>query len=391
MRPTLILLIYFLLASNAIGQNILTPDDAIRAALQNHPSVKAAAFEVQAKKYGEKTALNLPNPEVNIESPTGEFYAVGVLQSFEFPTVYSRQKQVAKAETALAQAGQRVSENDLRYMVRSLYLETQVAEFQAQQWRDRDTLYQQIAATAVRQFAAGEIDFLQKTMAENEAGEVRIERQAAEAQALQSRLLLAQWTGDTTNAPLLPLAPSEASFTLQNERLAESSPSVAYEQEAALVAERQVDLAKSRALPNFSLGYLNQGERSTPIDYRFRASVGVPLWFGQYRAGRQAAESEARAAWNRAEAQKLSVKTELDRLRTEAVSAFMQLQYARQEALPRSRALIEAAVRMREAGQIDYVTFLRTLDEAYAIQRDYTIRLQAFETARIQMFYLSGQ
>ena len=50
----------------AFSQKILTPDDAIRAALQNHPSVKAAAFDVQAKKYGEKTALNMPNPEVNV-------------------------------------------------------------------------------------------------------------------------------------------------------------------------------------------------------------------------------------------------------------------------------------------------------------------------------------
>ena len=47
--------------------------------------------------------------------------------------------------------------------------------------------------------------------------------------------------------------------------------------------------------------------------------------------------------------------------------------------------------RLREAGQMDYVTFLRTLDEAYAIQRDYAAQMQTFETARIQLLYLSGQ
>jgi outer membrane protein TolC len=391
MKLTLKILTFILLADSAVGQNVLTPDSAVAAAFQNHPSVKAAAYDVQAKKYAEKTALNLPNPEVNVESPTGEFYAVGVLQSFEFPTVYSHQKQVVKAETALAQAGQRVSENDLRYTVRTLYLEAQVAEYQVAQWQQRDSLYQQIVVAAGRQFAAGEIDFLQKTLAENEAGKIRLERQAAEVKAVQSRLQLAQWTGDTSKAPLLPLAPNEAGFVLENEKLAAVSPRVAYEKEAAQVAERQADLAKSRALPNFSLGYLNQGASNTPIDYRFRASVGVPLWFGQYRAGRQAAESEAQAAWSRAAAQELTVKTELDRLRSEAVAALMQVQYAQQEALPRSQALIAAAARMREAGQIDYVIFLRTLDEAYAIRRDYANQLQAFETARIQMLYLAGQ
>lgn len=210
---------------------------------------------MQAKKYGEKTALNLPNPEVNVESPTGEFYAVGVLQSFDFPTVYSRQKQVAKAETALAQAGQRVSENDLRYMVRSLYLETQVAEFQAQQWRDRDTLYQQIAATAARQFTAGEIDFLQKTIAENEAGNLHRERLSAERMVEGLRQNLTTFTGLSDLGTLLPLNADTLGLLAMPDIAA--NPAVAYEQQAVQVAKKQINLAKSRTLPNFSLGYLN--------------------------------------------------------------------------------------------------------------------------------------
>lgn len=253
-----------LLSLPAFSQNTLTPEAAVAAALQNHPAARTAAFDVQAKRYGEKAALNLPNPEVNAESPTGEFYAIGVSQSFEFPTVYARQQQVAKAETALAQASQRMSENDLRYAVRSLYLEAQVAEYQIRQWAERDSLYQLIAATAVRQFAAGEIDFLQKTMAESEAGNIRSEHLAAEVRAMQLRRQLAQWTGDTLGLRLLPLLPDDADFALQNSPAA--SPSVAYEQQAAQIAERQISLAKSRALPNFSIGYLNQGPRSTPLD-----------------------------------------------------------------------------------------------------------------------------
>lgn len=389
MRSTLISLIFLWLAGHTFGQNFLTAEAAVAAALQNHPAARAAAYDVQAKKYGEKAALNLPNPEVNAESPTGEFYAVGVLQSFDFPTVYARQRQVAKAETALAQAGQRISENDLRYTVHSLYLEAQVADYQARQWAECDSLYQLVAAAAVRQFAAGEIDFLQKTMAESEAGNIRSEHLAAEVKAMQLRRQLAQWTGDTLGLRLLPLLPDDASFALKNN--AAASPAVAYEQQAAQVAERQVSLAKSRALPNFSIGYLNQGPRSTPLDYRFRASIGVPLWAGQYRAGRQAAEAEAQAASSRAEAQQWTVKMELDRLRTESVTALARVQYHQREALPRSQALIAAATRMRQAGQVDYVTFLRTLDEAYTVQREYAEQVNVLNAARLRMRYLVGE
>jgi len=366
----------------------ITPEDAVSAALQNHPGTKASAYAVKAKKYGEKAAINLPNPEVNAESPTGEFYAVGVLQSFEFPTVYAWQKKVAKSETALAQAGQRVNENDLRYTVRTLYLEAQVAEYQSRQWSMRDSLYEAIGITAARQFAAGEIDFLQKTLAENGAGTVHQERLAAEQKVSVLRQQLASFTGLSNLGILLPLA-------LDTTGLAalpgiSENPSVAYDQQAAQLAERQVNLAKSRALPNFSLGYLNQGPRSTPIDYRFRASVGVPLWAGQYRAGANAAKAESQAAAARVEVQSQVVAFEQARAKSDAATALANVRYYEREALPRSRSLIVAATRMRDAGQVDYVTFLRTLDESFAIQQEYVDQLQALNVAQLRLRYLAG-
>ncbi|HRI62296.1 MAG TPA: TolC family protein, partial [Saprospiraceae bacterium] len=354
-----------------------------------HPLAKAGTFDVQAKMYAEKTAFNMPNPEINVESPTGEFYAVGVSQSFEFPTIYSRQKKVAKATTALAQAGQRVSENDLRFTVRSLYLEAQLAAYQSRQWAERDSLYQAIAAAAARQFNAGEIDFLQKTMTDNEAGNVHQERLAAEQKSATLYQQLATFTGLTNPGTLSPLLADTVGMFLIPDIA--NNPSVVYEQQVVQLSERQISLAKSRALPNFSLGYLNQGASNTPVEYRFRAGIGIPLWVGQYSAGTKSTKAENQAAAARAEAQRQAVALELQRVRTEAVTAFRQVQYSEQEALPRSRSLIVAALRMREAGQMDYLAFLRTLDEAYSIQRNYTTQTQAFETARIQMLYLTGQ
>lgn len=389
MRVALKILIIFALPGLAWAQNTVAPEDAIRAALQNHPLIKAAAFDVQAKKYAEKSALNLPNPEVNAESPTGQFYAVGVLQSFEFPTVYARQKQVAKAETALAQAGQRISENDLRYAVRTMYLDAQVADYQSRQWRTRDSLYQAIAVAADRQFDAGEIDFLQKTLVENEAGKVARERFAAEQLALTTTAQLNTLTGLTDWDALLPLRPDTTG--LGGSSGPGANPALLYEQQSIQVAEKQVALAKSKALPNFSIGYMNQGERETPMDYRFRASIGLPLWVGQYRAGVNVAKAESQAAVARADAQSQAIAIQLQRTNTEALMALGFVRYYEQEALPRSRALISAVLRMRDAGQTDYVTFLKTLDEAFAIQREYAVQIQAFETARIQRLYLAGQ
>lgn len=387
MRKIEILLGLLLATLPAFAQT--TPEAAVAAALRNHPLTKAATFDVQGKKYGEKAAFNLSNPELNAESPTGEFYTIGVTQSFEFPTVYARQKKVAQAETALAQAGQRVRENELRYNVRSLYLEAQLAEYQASLWTSRDSLYQAMVATAIRQFTGGEIDFLQRTLAEQEAGGVRQERIVAEQNAVALRRQLATYTGLDDIGTLLPLQADTVGLIALPDMA--GNPSVGYEQQVAQVAEQQVSLAKSRALPNFSLGYLNQSVRSTPVEYRFRASVGIPLWAGQYRAATSAAQAESQAASARVAAQSQSVALELVRAQTEAATTLSRLQYYQREALPRSRSLITTATRMRAAGQVDYLTFLRTLDGAYAIQRAYADQVQALNVAQLRLRYLSGQ
>lgn len=387
MKKIIIMPALLLLGWSASAQ--LSPDAAIAAARQNHPLMQAATFELQALQLAERASLNLPKPEVTLESPTGEFYALGFMQSFEFPTVYTRQKQVAKAQTALAETGRQLSENELRYTVRVLYLNAQVADEQARQWAQQDSLYQAIYAAASRQFAVGEIDFLQKTRAENEAGQVHLQRLAAAQRALLARQQLMQYTGLSEINGLFPLYPDSGFIGVPP--IAYTNPQLAYSQQEVQLAQKQISLAQSQALPNFSIGYMNQGPQNTPLDYRIRASVGIPLWVGQYRATQQAAESQAQAAQSRAESQRQALDMQLQQAYAEAQISWEAVRYAQTEALPRSYTLIQTASRMREAGQIDYITFMRTLEEAYLIQRQYTEQLNALNLSQVQLRYLRGE
>ena len=413
MKFILVLFTVCLFAKPSAAQRVLTVEDAVAAALQQHPSAKAAILEVEAKKMAEKAALNLSNPEINAESPTGEFYTIGVLQSFEFPTVYKRQKQVAQAETALAQAGAAMSQNELRYQIRSAYLDIQTLEYQTSTAKKRDSLYQKIAAAAVRQMDAGAIDFLQKTLLENEAGKAHQTYKTTAQQLQTSKAILSSWLNGAAIDSILPLSADtlflSAGFVHKNPATspyfdaknlatlsintaeAAGNPLIRYTQQEITLKEKEVKLAQSKALPNFSVGYMNQGLRNTPLDYRFRASIGVPLWVGQYRAATKSAQTESEAVAARLEAQIQAHVQATQRLLSEAVQAKWQLDYYQQTALPRSQSLIAAALRLNEAGQTDYITFLRTLDEAYAIQSEYGLQLQAFENAKIQLLFLKGQ
>jgi outer membrane protein TolC len=367
----------------------ITPDQAVQAALKQNPTLQAATLEVQGKKHLEKASFNLPNPEINAESPTGEFYALGVLQSFEFPTVYKRQKQLAIAETSLALATQKVSENEIRFAVRNLYLDAQTAQAQLKNFTNQDSLYQLVLSTARRQFEAGEIDQLQKTLVENEVAQIRQNQLSAERQYRSALALLSMFTGIPGTNTILPLQPDTSNLLMKVDY--SSNPLIAFEKQAVVIADKQLALQKSKALPNFTVGYLNQGAIGTPLDYRFRAAIGIPIWRGQFRSTEQAALVYKEAAQKRVTAQVQLANMEQERLDADLVNNLNQLRYYQQEALPRSAYLITTARRMRDEGQIDYIVFLRTLEEAYIIQRDYTDQVRALNAAIMRANFLAGK
>jgi outer membrane protein, heavy metal efflux system len=375
----------------AIGLSAqMTRDQAVQLALQNHPQTRAAALEVEANRRAERAARGLTNPELNAESPTGEFYTVGVLQSFDFPTVYRERRQVAQAETQLAQTAQKMTDAELRYAVRNQFLETQVADYQMYLAQRRDSIFQKIGAAATQQFAAGDIDFLQKTVVENQSATARQARLSSQVSAGSQRTQLGMWLQQAEVGPLEPLRADTLGLTTTLLGPT-ASPLVAYERQSAQVAQQAAELARSSNLPNFSVGYLNQGPRTTPYDLRFRATVGVPLWVGQNRATRQSAQLAAEAANQRVSAAERAAQLEALAAQTEAVAALSQVRYFEREGLPRSRTLIDTATRLRAAGQIDYPTFLRTLDEAFFIENEYVTQLKSLNAAVIRLQFLAGQ
>lgn len=104
-------LIFLLLSTQYVGlcQTKLTEDEAVNLVVKNHPLASASSLAVTKSKQLQKTAYNISNPEIMMESPSGEFQTVGVLQSFNFPTVYMQQHQLLKQQTQLSEVNKKVT------------------------------------------------------------------------------------------------------------------------------------------------------------------------------------------------------------------------------------------------------------------------------------------
>lgn len=367
--------------------------EVVERIMKNSASLQASDLQVKQNRYLQKSGFSIPNPELIAESPTGEFYAVGVLQSVEFPSVYVKQNQLRKQMTELSEKQKEITRQDLVKLARLLYLDAQLGEALCFHLQRQDSLYKQIAMAADRQFAAGTIDYLAKTFAQTQAGEVhnQLTQTREEYNAVIGQLRLYTGLNDSIRtAPLTRLIFEE----LQSETDSSAvllNPSIQYNLQLKRVNKKTLELERNKALPGLVFGYLNQGSKSTETFYRFRVGFTIPLWFWQYSGNIKAAKTGVEIATQEAKAQQLTISSQVLQARGDVKKFAQALQYYESTGLKQTEDIITTARRFFESGQLDYVGYLRNINEAYLIKARYLEALKNYNQSVITINYLTGR
>ncbi|MBK6546013.1 MAG: TolC family protein [Saprospiraceae bacterium] len=392
MQLWVLLLLGFL--SNLNSQNILTEQDVIRATLKNSPVISSANLQLQMQRQLEGVSFNLANPEFIIESPTGEFMTLGVSQAFQFPSVYTKQRQLAKQHTKLAEKQKILSEREVIQQVKSAYLNLQFAKQLLQHLKKQDSIYAIISDAANRQFIAGQIDFKEKTFAASQFGDIHNQFMQAQTDAAIALMQLQIYTGIAEPFEILPLRKENSGVFINNEIVdsfqIHNSARVQYAFQSQAVAEKMISLEKSKALPGFSVGYMNQGLKNSEIPYRFKAGVNIPIWFWQYSASMKAAKTNLQISEQQILVEQQNLNIQIQLAKAEGLKAQIALEYFENKGLRHAFDLISTSERMFTAGQSDYINYLRTLSDAYKIQIQYLETLRKFNQAIININYLKG-
>lgn len=381
------------MGTTAPAQSTFSMQQVVDSAVKNSPAINAAQYNELGQKQGTKSAFNLPNPEIVAESPTGEFYTIGVLQSMDFPTVYFKQRQVAKQQYEIAATETQISINDVKYQTGLLYSQLQYQLALAAKLRIQDSLYLLMSESAGRLFDAGQIDFLAKTFADIQYGEVHLKLVSAVADADATRLQLQAITGIRETiipAPLqkFPEIPGVA-FTNDTSVFA-ANPLVSYYRQQQFLSRKMISLEQHRMLPGIVFGYLNQGPSITPVNLRFRAGITLPLWFWQYTANIKAARFRYMVSVQLYQFNQQRLGIQQAQAQGDYIKYSMSVSYYQETGLQQSETLIKTSERFYASGEEDLVTHLRTLNDAYEVQLNYLEALKNYNQSVIYIHYLNG-
>ena len=391
-KRIVIVLIGLLLIANAYSQKIISEIDAVSMAVKNSRNISAAGLSVLQQKQLLKSSINLPNPEVFIESPTGNFYTCSITQSTEFPTVYSRQYQLQKQRIILAEKERGLTENEVKFQVKQLYLLLQYTSAQQQQLYVQDTVYERISKAAGRQFDAGQIDYLQKIFAETQYGEIHNQYLQAQLTISSLQSQFQYLTGLQETFVVMPLNTSLViDFTITNDSsVFTANPSIQIFNQAELIAQKNIELQKAKTLPGLAFGYFNQGEKSTPIFNRFRFGLTVPLWFGQYKSNINAAKTEWEINKQKTTGLTQQLFVQLIQAQNELAIYTQSLKYYQTIGIKKANEIITTARRFFDSGEKDYINYLRNINDAYSIQLKYLEANKNYNQSILSIKYLTG-
>lgn len=390
-----VFLLFLMTATGMKAQIALTEEEAIILSLKNSPLLNAAALQEKQHKQLQGASFNLANPDITLESPTGEFMTVGVLQSFAFPTVYVKQGQLAKQQTVLAEKGKVLTEAEVKLQAKTAYLNLQFANQLQQQLKKQDSIYFNIAEAANRQFTAGQIDFVAKTFAASQYGEVHNQYTQAQTDATLAMQQLQLYTGIADSIATTPFTKSGNTYLITaistDSTTLGSTPLIQYYTQTLMIAKKFLQLEKNKALPGFSVGYLNQGPKNSEIPLRLRAGINIPIWFWQYSAAINAAKTNLQITEQNKLAQQQNLCAKMQQAKGDVLKYQASLTYYENKGLKLAGDLIAASARMFSAGQTDYITYLKTLSDAFSIQVKYLETLRAYNQSIININYLNGQ
>lgn len=412
-RPVAILLIFLSLGGFSQAQSPIVQkvqlDELLKIADQQNLSVQALQKEsaywkqLQASVADQgKTLLSAEYGKINSVNNDTRF---SINQSFTLPVVYKRQREYYKAGELSQQALVNWKQQELHKEIRQVYWTMTDLLNRQQLLQKLDSVYSRVLQAASLRLKAGESNQLEKTSAETQVAQLKIQLTQLQADLLIHQQKL-QWmlNSSTLYLPDLSEIP-QAVALMPDTNSIQAHPLVKYREGQWQLASTQTALDRNKLVPDLSAGYNNMsivGYQSTDgvtqkyygTGQRFgtvSVSMGIPLFT-------KAARNKVKAGKLGEEAALLNVKAADQQLKSqllqysEAYRKQLQLvTYYNNEGLAQSELIIRHATQNFEKGQISYLEWTLLMHNASGIQLSRLDALQQLNMIRTEIEYLTGK
>ncbi len=252
----------------------------------NNKSIKANQQYSEAKKMQYKTGITLQNPSVEYEylngSPVGsgnqtDFLAV---QSFDFPTVYSKKKQVAELQIVQTDFQLIALKRNILSEAKKTCLELVYCNKRQIEFEKRLQNAEKLNSDYQKRLAKGQANILDANKAKLQLINLQNDMRFNSSQITQLNQRLIELNGGIPikfSDTIYQILPNIPDFNTLMDSIELNSPTLKSLQQEGKINQKKVELTKSLTLPKMEAGYRYQsilGQQYQGV----HLGLTIPLW-----------------------------------------------------------------------------------------------------------------
>jgi cobalt-zinc-cadmium resistance protein CzcA len=402
-KQLMTLFVFICLTDWSHAQSPISLNAAIDSAFKNNNRIKNEQLISTYRK--QMIQSGAAKPQMMISSETGQYNSkffdtrLGVSQSFNFPKVYSTQINLLNEEWKSAVMMTAVKKADLKREVSTVFSQLLLIRENEKLLNKIDSLYTEFYRLCELRFQKGESNVLEKTTAETQSGQIKLQLQQLKSDE-QLLLLQFQLLLNTGNA----FFPAASQFKLQLEQnLFESTqhPVMQMLHQQTKTATAHLKAEQAKLLPDFNIGLFNTSIRGVGADNKtytaanrftsMQLGVGIPV----LAKGQKARISSSRLMQVVATQQYNSGIQQLENERAQAMVRYQKqselIRYFETTALKNSTIIFTTATQQFKSGLINYLEWFMLINQAVTIQSEYLNAVSEFNNSIIQLHYFNKQ
>lgn len=367
-----IILTATLVAMSAAAQSPI--ESILQSVANNNNDIKATQQDVAAAQTELSAENCLENPTFEFEYlwgekqvPGGNKYAFGIMQGFDFPTVYGQRRNLINAQVALGNAEMRYVRQNTLLDARNLCIEIVYLNKQIRIVREREKIAQALVDMYKTRLENGDANQLELNKVEidrlSQSSRLKMlvsQRNAAVANLVACNGGIALPLDATTLAqyPIISMPGSLADVTAQWQ---ESDASMQMIHNQQQVAESFSSVSKQGWIPRFEVGY-KQAYEVGDMFYGLAVGVSLPL----FKTNNEVKTAKARALSLsfQADASKAEIAAEVSQLYNEAVALNAALEDYQLLTQQDNRSLLTKALESGHISLLEYMSDIAQLNEA---------------------------
>lgn len=289
---------------------------------------------------------------------------------------------------SLMESNQKLTEQLLIQQLTALYYTIEFVEQRKKLLDEIAVSYKNFERVARLRFETGESNQLEYLTAKSRYAKLKLEKDQAAANSAQLLFEMAQWLmvdsihWKANDFDTLDLSAS-LSYTGQNLYKA-------YYANKLLSEKEKLYVAKSALMPSFNLNYGRQELAGETGFYTFQAGISIPLFYKPQQAKIRAAKIDVQIAAEEQEKQSRNWENNWAKKMTALKSSRKELLFYKNEALPMVLELERTAARAYQEGEIDYLNYLKSLEESREMRENYLNALLNYSVYLSEVQLLNG-